>query len=194
MLSSFLGTGIAAAILAMIASTWITKYYCKVKLFRWTQLLVAVLSVLMFLFVRPGDVVLAFVFYFTLSFVVDLHAPVFWSAIAEAVDYGQAKTGKRVSGLAFGGISFFQKAGMGVAGFVVGALLSVIGYEANVEQTAFTLTGIALMLTIISGAFHLIMGLLMFRYRITDDYYNDMKERHLIADEAPEYLTETPSA
>lgn len=192
MLSSFLGTGVAAAILAMVASTWITKYYCKIKLFRWTQLLVAVLSVLMYLLVRPGDVVLAFVFYFTLSFVVDLHAPVFWSAIAEAVDYGQAKTGRRVSGLAFGGISFFQKAGMGVAGFVVGALLAAFGYEANVEQSPLALTGIALMLSIISGAFHLIMGLLMFKYRITDSFYNDMKERGLIADEAPEYLTESP--
>ena len=192
MLSSFLGTGVAAAILAMVASTWITKYYCKVKLFRWTQLLVAAISIIMFLTVSPGDVLLAFVLYFMLSFVVDLHAPVFWSAIAEAVDYGQAKNGKRVSGLAFGGISFFQKAGMGVAGFVVGALLAAFGYEANVEQTPLALTGIALMLTIISGAFHLIMGLLMFKYRITDSFYNDMKERGLIADEAPEYLSESP--
>ena len=116
----------------------------------------------------------------------------FWSAIAEAVDYGQAKTGKRVSGLAFGGISFFQKAGMGVAGFVVGILLTVFGYEAGAEQTPLALTGIALMLSVISGVFHVIMGLLMFKYRITDRYYNDMKARGLIQDEAPEYITEAP--
>jgi GPH family glycoside/pentoside/hexuronide:cation symporter len=192
MLSAFLSTGVIAAILAMVASTWITKRFCKVQLFRWTQLLVGVISLAMYLVVGPGDVLLAFVFYFALSFVVDLHAPVFWSAIAEAVDYGQARNGKRVSGLAFGGISFFQKAGMGVAGFVVGILLSVFNYEAGAVQTPFTLTGIALMLTLISGVFHVVMGLLMFRYRITDSYYNDMKARGLIADEAPEYLTEAP--
>jgi len=192
MLSAFLSTGVIAAILAMVASTWITKRYCKVQLFRWSQLVVGVISLAMYLLVGPDDVVLAFVFYFALSFVVDLHAPVFWSAIAEAVDYGQAKTGKRVSGLAFGGISFFQKAGMGVAGFVVGILLSVFNYEAGAVQTPFTLTGIALMLSLISGLFHVIMGLLMFKYRITDSYYNDMKARGLIADEGPEYLTETP--
>jgi GPH family glycoside/pentoside/hexuronide:cation symporter len=194
MLSAFLSTGVIAAILAMVASTWITKRYCKVQLFRWTQLLVGLLSLGMFLLVGPGDVVPAFVFYFALSFVVDLHAPVFWSAIAEAVDYGQAKTGKRVSGLAFGGISFFQKAGMGVAGFVVGILLAAFNYEAGAEQTPLTLTGIALMLTVISGVFHVVMGLLMFKYRITDSYYNDMKARGLIADEAPEFLTEPPQA
>ena len=192
MLSGFLSTGVIAAILAMVASTWITKRFCKVQLFRWSQLVVGVLSLGMFLLVGPGDVVLAFVFYFFLSFVVDLHAPVFWSAIAEAVDYGQAKTGKRVSGLAFGGISFFQKAGMGVAGFVVGILLTVFGYEAGAEQTPLALTGIALMLSVISGVFHVIMGLMMFKYRITDRYYNDMKARGLIQDEAPEYITEAP--
>lgn len=192
--SAFLSTGVVAAILAMVASTWITKRFCKVQLFRWSQVLVAILSVMMFIFVGPGDVVPAFVFYFLLSFVVDLHAPVFWSAIAEAVDYGQAKTGKRVSGLAFGGISFFQKAGMGVAGFLVGILLTAFDYEAGAVQTPFTLTGIALMLSVISGVFHLIMGLLMFKYRITDSYYNDMKERGLIADEAPEFVTEAPQA
>ncbi|MEJ2384986.1 MAG: MFS transporter [Xanthomonadales bacterium] len=192
MLSAFLSTGVIAAILAMVASTWITKRYCKVQLFRWSQLVVGVLSLGMFLLVGPGDVALAFAFYFCLSFVVDLHAPVFWSAIAEAVDYGQAKTGKRVSGLAFGGISFFQKAGMGVAGFVVGILLTVFGYEAGAEQTPLALTGIALMLSVISGVFHVIMGLLMFKYRITDRYYNDMKARGLIEDEAPEYITEAP--
>jgi GPH family glycoside/pentoside/hexuronide:cation symporter len=176
----------------MVASTWITKRYCKVQLFRWTQLVVGVISLAMYLLVGPGDVLLAFVFYFALSFVVDLHAPVFWSAIAEAVDYGQAKTSKRVSGLAFGGISFFQKAGMGVAGFVVGILLTVFNYEAGAVQTPFTLTGIALMLTLISGVFHVVMGLLMFKYRITDSYYNEMKARGGFADEAPEYLTEAP--
>lgn len=182
-LSAFMTTGVAAALLAMIASTWITKRYCKIKLFRWSQLAVGLISVVLFFAVSPGDMVLAFILYFLLSFVVDLHAPVFWSAIAEAVDYGQAKTGKRVSGLAFGGISFCQKAGMGFAGFIVGLLLTYYNYEPNVEQSAFTLTGIALMLSIIPGVFHTIMGGLMFKYKITDSYYEEMK-RVSLADSA----------
>lgn len=179
MMSAFLATGVVAAILAMVASTWITKRYCKVQLFRWSQLAVGVLSVMLFLLVQPGDVAPAFVLYFLLSFVVDLHAPVFWSAIPEAVDYGEARTGKRVSGLAFGGISFAQKAGMGIAGALVGTLLARFGYVPDQQQTTLALTGIALMLTIIPGLFHTIMGLLMFRYRITDDYYERLKAGQL---------------
>jgi GPH family glycoside/pentoside/hexuronide:cation symporter len=172
-----LSTGVAAAILSMIASTWITKGYCKVKLFRNSQIVVAAISLAIYLFVKPGDVVLAFVLYFLLSFIVDLHAPVFWSAIAETIDYGQVKTGTRVSGFAFGGISVCQKAGMGIAGALVGLLLTHFQYQPNVAQAPLALTGIALMLTVIPGFFHLIMGLLMFRYRISDEYYGAVKAK-----------------
>src|SRR5690606_31843076 len=182
LLSRFLATGVVAAILAMVASTWITKRYCKVAMFRWTQLAVGVISVLMFFLVRPGDTLLAFVLYFLLSFVVDLHAPVFWSAIAEAIDYGEHKVGQRVSGLAWGGISFCQKAGMGLGGAVVGWLLTYYNYVPDQVQSDFTLTGIALMLTVIPGVFHTLMGLFMFRYRITDRFYRDMKDRGIRRD------------
>lgn len=175
-LSLFLATGVLAAILAMVASTWITKRYCKVKLFSRSQLLVGALSVLMFFTVNPGDLALAFVLYFVLSFVVDLHAPVFWSAIAEAVDYGEMKTGKRASGLAFGGISFFQKAGMGIAGAMVGWLLAFFDYVPDQPQSDFSLMGIALMLTVIPGFFHFLMGMLMRKYIITDKYYAQLKQ------------------
>jgi len=177
MLSAFLATGVAAAILAMVASTWITKRWCKIALFRWSQLLVGALSVAMYFLVGPGDVAPAFVFYFLISFVVDLHAPVFWSAITEAVDYGHARDGKRVAGLAMGGISFCQKAGMGIAGAIVGWLLAGFQYVPDQPQSAFTLNGIALMLSVIPGLFHALMGGLMFLYRITDGYYNQIKQQ-----------------
>ncbi|MDO9593485.1 MAG: MFS transporter [Lutibacter sp.] len=173
--STFMATGVTAAILAMPVSTFITKRYCKVKLFKYTQLAVGVISLVMFFVIKPGDMLLAYVLYFILSFVVDLHAPVFWSAIAEAVDYGHAESGKRVSGLSFGGISFAQKAGMGIAGATVGYLLDFFEYIPDSIQSEKTLLGLALMLTIIPGVFHVIMGLLMFRYKITDEYYETIK-------------------
>lgn len=191
LMSAFMATGVVAAILAMVASTWITKVYCKIKLFRYSQLAVGVLSVVMYLLVKPGDTVLAFVLYFLICFIVDLHAPVFWSAIAEAVDYGHARSGKRVAGMAFGGISFCQKAGMGVAGAIVGVLLAAFDYVPDQAQSTLSLTGIALMLTIIPGAFHALMGALMFRYHITDEYYRTLKEQ-IVPEQAQADGTEPP--
>lgn len=177
---TFTSAGIAASIVSMVASTWITKRYCKIKLFRYSQIAVLLISVGMYFFVQPGDVLLAFIFYIFLSFVVDLHAPVFWSAIAEAVDYGEMKDKVRASGLSFGGISFCQKAGGGLAGLTGGLLLSFFEYQPNVAQSDFTLTGLALMLTVIPGVFHALTGFVLFKYKISDNYYNTMvKEQRL---------------
>ena len=174
---TFMAVGVIASILAMPASTLITKRFDKVKLFWISQLSVGIISVLMFVLVKPDDLMLAFVLYFIMMFIVDIHAPVFWSAIAEAVDYGQAETGKRVSGLSFGGISFAQKAGMGIGGAVVGLLLDAFGYIPDVVQTKASLLGITLMLTLIPSIFHIINGLLIMRYKITDKFYEGIKAK-----------------
>ena len=73
---------------------------------------------------------------------------------------------------------FAQKMGMSLAAGMVGWLLTYFHYEADKVQSAFTLNGIALLLTIIPGVFHLAMGLLMCGYFITDKYYNEkIRER-----------------
>jgi GPH family glycoside/pentoside/hexuronide:cation symporter len=174
LISPFLATGVTASIFAMIASTWITKYYCKVKLFRYSQILTFILCIAMYFIVGQDDIVLAFVFTFLIWFSADLYMPIFWSSIAEAVDYGHRKTGTRVSGLAFGGISFCQKLGMGIAGGLLGYLLSYFNYQADAEQSEFTLNGIALLVTVIPALFHLAIGLIMHKYYISNEYYDEI--------------------
>lgn len=174
LISPFLATGVTASILAMIASTWITKSFCKVQLFRYSQISTFLLCIAMYFIVGQDDIVLAFVFTFLIWFSADLYMPIFWSSIAEAVDYGHRKTGIRVSGLAFGGISFCQKLGMGVAGGLLGYLLSYFNYQADAEQSEFTLNGISLLVTIIPAIFHLAVGLIMYRYFISNEYYDEI--------------------
>nr|ELR5059351.1 MFS transporter [Providencia rettgeri]ELR5088795.1 MFS transporter [Providencia rettgeri] len=179
LIPAFLTTGVIASVLAMVVSTWMTKFYDKIKLFRYSQIATFIFSALMYFMVGQGDIVLAFIFYFVVSFLCDLQLPIFWSSIAESVDYGELKTGTRVSGLAFGGILFFQKFGMGIAGGVLGFALAFIGYQPDVEQTASSLIGISLMMTLIPAIFHLLVGLLMFRFIINNQYYQEIKNRLL---------------
>ncbi|NIF34592.1 MFS transporter [Enterobacter sp. Cy-643] len=175
LISPFLTTGVVASILAMVVTTWVTKFWDKIKMFRYTQLITFALSFAMYFSVGQQNLVLAFIFYFLINFFCDMQMPVFWSSIAEAVDYGEKKTGLRVSGLAFGGILFFQKFGMGIAGGVLGFLLSHFGYQADVQQSARSLVGIALMMTMIPSLFHLAVGLLMKKYLINNHYYRDIQ-------------------
>lgn len=176
LIPEFLSTGVAASILAMIFSTWMTKVIDKVTIFRISQLATFAAGALMYVFVGSNDVLLAFVFYFVVSFVADIQLPIFWAAIAEAVDYGEMKNGKRVSGLAFGGILFFQKFGMGLAGGFVGFALAYFNYQPDVEQSASSLSGINLMMTIIPAFFHLAVGLLMYKYIINNAHYRKIQK------------------
>lgn len=182
--SVFVSIGIAGNILSMIVSTWLTKYFNKLQVFRWSQISTFILCVAMYLLVGRKDVALALAMYFLINLVVDLQGPIFWSAISEAVDYGQVKDGKRVAGLAFGGISFGQKVGMGVGAGVTALLLMIFQYQPDIVQSPYTLNGISLSLTVISGVFQLAMGLLMYGYFITDKYYNE-NIREKVTQETP---------
>ncbi|MFT3867875.1 MAG: MFS transporter [Nibricoccus sp.] len=173
-LATFLTVSTVASILAMVASTWITKRICKLQLFRWSQIIAMLISVAMYFVVKPGDTMLAFVFFFVIFFVVDLHAPVFWSLISESIDYGAIKTGERVTGLAYGGISFYQKAGGGLATWITSYLLTYCHYVPNQIQSDGALRMIALTTAVIPAIFNLLMALVMFKYKITDKYYHLM--------------------
>lgn len=126
LISPFLTSGVIASVLAMIACTWLTRLYDKIKIFRYTQLLAFVVGGAMY-FVQPNSIVLAFTFYIVVTFLTDIQLPIYWASIAESVDYGEMKTGQRVSGLAFGGILFFQKFGMGLAGGLYRNRFSLFG-------------------------------------------------------------------
>jgi len=177
LISPFLTTGVFASILAMVACSWIVRFYDKIKMFRYSQLLSFVVGVLMYFVVKPENLYLAFIFYFVVIFLTEMQLPVYWASIAEAVDYGEVKTGQRVSGLSFGGILFFQKFGMGLAGGFIGFGLGYFNYQPDVKQTAQSLWGISLMMTIIPSVLNLLVGLLMKKYIINDSYYYELKQK-----------------
>lgn len=90
----------------------------------------------------------------------------FWSMLPDTVEYGQWKTGIRSEAIVFGFTTFAQKLAIGIAGWVLGFLLSATGYESGGEQSAETLAGLKFIMTVLP--FCLIGGsmLLIWRYPI----------------------------
>jgi Na+/melibiose symporter-like transporter len=77
--------------------------------------------------------------------------------MADVDDYGEWKTGKRITGMSFSGNLFFLKVGLAVAGAMVGFLLSIYGYDAGAKQQApNAINGIMLLFTVIPGVGYLI--------------------------------------
>ena len=82
---------------------------------------------------------------------------VIYGMLADTVEYGEWKTGKRITGISFSGNLFFLKVGLAVAGAMVGFLLSWYGYDAGAKaQSASALNGIVLLFSVIPGVGYLI--------------------------------------
>ena len=70
----------------------------------------------------------------------------FWSMLPDTVEYGEHKSGQRMEAKTFGFASFALKAAIGINALLVGVLLDVSGFVANVQQSEGTLIAIKLMM------------------------------------------------
>ncbi|MCW0135400.1 MFS transporter [Escherichia coli] len=181
LISPFLTSGVIASVLAMIACTWLTRLYDKIKIFRYTQLLAFVVGGAMY-FVQPNSIVLAFTFYIVVTFLTDIQLPIYWASIAESVDYGEMKTGQRVSGLAFGGILFSKSSVWGWQGLYRNRF-SLSGLSTRRRTNTTGAVGICLLMTIIPAILNLLTGLIMRFYLINNEYYEQIKARLQTAEE-----------
>lgn len=98
--------------------------------------------------------------------------------LSNSVDYGQLKTGRREESVIFSMQTFVVKAASGVAVFLTGIGLDLIGLVGNTEETgpvaaqsASTLLGLRLMMTVLPMVV-LVAALVLFRRKFTlsDDH------------------------
>ena len=90
----------------------------------------------------------------------------FWSMLPDTVEYGQWKTGVRSEAIVFGFTTFAQKVSIGIAGWILGFLLSATGYQSGEVQSAETISGMLFIMTMIPLGLILIASALIWRYPI----------------------------
>jgi len=90
---------------------------------------------------------------------------------ADTVDYGEWKSGHRVEALTFGFLSLANKLSIGVAGWLLGAMQTWIGFVPNAEQSDATLQGLKGIMTLAPLTGIVISALIVFWYRIDADYH-----------------------
>ncbi|MBN1599272.1 MAG: MFS transporter [Bacteroidales bacterium] len=107
--------------------------------------------------------------------------PLLWTMIADSADYGEWKTGRRATGLYFSAAVFAQKAGWGIGAALVGLLLGLFNYVPNVAQSAESITGIKLLVSVIPGLMYMSCAIFMIFYNIdvgiTDIMKKELEER-----------------
>lgn len=84
--------------------------------------------------------------------------------LADVVDYGEYKTGRRSESVIFSVQTMLVKFAGAAGGFIVGVGLSVVGYVPNVEQSADTIMGLEFMMIGLPAIMMTISGVIYQRY------------------------------
>ena len=118
------------------------------------------------------------------NFFLVIPTTVSWAFIADVVEYGQWKTGKRTEGIIYSSYSFTRKLSQALAGFVPGLALTLIGYQPNVAQSAGTLEGLRILFFVIPGSISLIaLIIFFFTYPLTDKRHKQIVKELTLRDE-----------
>jgi GPH family glycoside/pentoside/hexuronide:cation symporter len=147
--ASWLVAGTAATLVGVACTAPMTRWLGgRKRAFIWLLLLNVITCGALY-FASPSNYILIFGTNIVGSFLNGPLLPLIWAMYADTADYAEWRFGRRSTGLIFSAGTFSQKMGWTVGGAVAGWLLAWFGFHANVVQTALTLTGIRMMMSLL---------------------------------------------
>ncbi|MCM3112423.1 MFS transporter [Lederbergia lenta] len=150
----------------------LTKYFKKRNILR-TLLGMDIIIRLIFFLVGYESIGLVITFLAITQLLYSATGPIISAMLSETVEYSEVKTGKRTEAIVFGGQTFAGKLSVALAGAFTGLILTLIGYQANVEQTEFTLSGLFIVVSILPALGSLLRLLVLSKYDYTEVEFNE---------------------
>ena len=167
-------TGTVALIVALPLSKPLAKAFGNRNVFIASSLISGVCFIAIYL---PGakDLVAIYVLNILAKMAYAPAVPLLWTMIADSSDYSEWKTGRRATGLYFSAATFAQKAGWGIGAAIAGWILTVYHYVPDAVQTASSIHGIKLLVSVIHGVLYMSCAFFMFFYTIDSKTTDLMK-------------------
>lgn len=172
----YLVTGQAANMIGVTLAKPVSSLLGKKQTFFYAMMTAAILSVIFF-WLTADQLWLIFVFQFFISISAGIIFPLLWSMFGDIADYSEIKNGRRATGLIFSSSSMSQKFGWTLGGALTGWLLAIFGFQANIEQTPTTITGIRMMLSFFPAIGALLSAILIYFYHLSDDFMYRIKSK-----------------
>jgi GPH family glycoside/pentoside/hexuronide:cation symporter len=145
----------------------LTRNRSKVQAFAPCAVLAGVLSISIAF--MPPSVVLLVIMTLLVSIFYQATTTLMWVMMADVVDYGEWKQGKRMDGTIFSTLLSVLKMGMAISGAVVGWTLSLSGYVPNANvQNSLAMQCIVGLFTFVPGIISL-LGFVVLRWYKLDD-------------------------
>ncbi|MDO6612860.1 MFS transporter [Shewanella sp. 1_MG-2023] len=167
LLSNFLTLAAVGSVLGAISTNFLSKFIEKKILFQ-VALVVVIISHSLFYVIDSNQIALIFVTYFIANFAHMIITPIMFSMVADTVDYGVEKIGKRLTAITFSGHLLAIKFGFAIGGALAGWILSAYDYIPNQVQTDHTLSGILLAFAGIPIICTVVCLVVISKYRLTE--------------------------
>lgn len=165
----FMVLGQVGNIIGVVLAKPVSGKLGKKHTFFLSMIIASVLSFIFFMF-PPSFLFLIYLFQFIISISAGIIFPLLWSMYGDIADYSEWKNGRRATGLIFSSSSMSQKFGWTLGGAATGWFLAIYGFRANVEQSAETLKGIRIMMSILPGIAALMSAFFIYFYKLSDSY------------------------
>ena len=167
--------GQAANLIGVMAAPSISAKYGKKKTYMIAILLAGLLSIV-FYFI-PTNIVWILALQFLISIFAGYVLPLLWSMFADIVDHQELLTGRRATGLIFSSSSMSQKLGWALGAALSGWILAWFNYIPDaVTQSADTIFGEKLMISLLPAACCVLAFLGMFFYPLSDRKVKEISE------------------
>ena len=163
----YLGVGQAANIVGVILAAPVSNRIGKRNTFILAMALATVFSVIFFWF-NKDQLYLIFVFQILISICAGSIFPLLWSMYADCADYSELRTGNRATGLIFSSSSMSQKFGWAFGSAITGWMLAQFGFKANAVQSAETIQGIKMFLSILPAVGALLSLVFIYFYPLSE--------------------------
>ena len=163
----YLGVGQAANIVGVILAAPVSNRIGKRNTFILAMALATVLSVIFFWF-NKDQLYLIFVFQILISICAGSIFPLLWSMYADCADYSELRTGNRATGRIFSSSSMSQKFGWAFGSAITGWMLAQFGFKANAVQSAETIQGIKMFLSILPAVGALLSLVFIYFYPLSE--------------------------
>ena len=173
--SSFLLIGTIFTILGAVLTKWISKKFDKKNTYVGCLLISTVTCAFVY-FLKPQDVILLYLSNIVISFVWGPVSVLQWAMYTDTADYSEWKNYRRATGLLMAASLFALKLGLTIGGALVGYVLDYFGFIANQIQSAETIKGIVLLLSIYPAIFGLIGVILMLFYPLTNKMMTQIEQ------------------
>jgi GPH family glycoside/pentoside/hexuronide:cation symporter len=152
MVSIFMVTGTVFTILGVVLTSFLSRIFGKAPTYA-GFLGIAGLTTGLFYFLKPSNIGLMFVLQIITSFSVGPVSVLQWAIYTDVADYSEWKKGRRATGLVMSAGLFALKLGIALGVSAQQWILSIYGYEANVEQTESGLMGVRMIMSVYPAIF-----------------------------------------